>query len=420
MKIGIDIRTLMDSQYSGVSEYTLNLVREILKLDTSATSASSGQASSAQALNEYRLFYNSAKNVSGEMPKFDYPNVKIVRKSIPNKIFNWPMQKILGRPEIDKMLGVDVFISPNISPIALSKKCKKIITIHDLSFLRFPEFFNLKRILWHKMIDVKKTVKKFNKIIVVSESTKNDIVELCDVAPEKVKVIYSGIEKEFRQLSLNDVKNPPTPFIKGAAVKAPLIKGVGGIYSVDIEQIKNKYNLPDKFILFLGTVEPRKNIEGLIGAYNEYRDNSDDKSYKLIIAGGRGWKSEGIYKKWKESKYRDDIKFLGYVDKKDKIYLYNLASLFVYPSFYEGFGFPPLEAMACGVPVITGFTSSLPEIMDNAGLMVDPYNIADMASAMEQVLSDEELKNNLIQKGLERAKMFNWEKTAREYLEAIS
>ncbi len=395
----------MDFQYSGVSEYTLNLVREILKLDSE---------------NEYRLFYNSAKDISGRMPKFDYPNVKIVRKGIPNKIFNWPMQKILGWPEIDKMLGVDVFISPNISPIALSKNCKKILTIHDLSFLRFPEFFNLKRRLWHKMIGVEKMIKQFDKIIAVSESTKNDIVELCGVAPENVHVIYSGVEKEFCRLSLNSIKKSPNPLYQGGIKSAPLIKGVGGIYSVEIEQIKNKYNLPDKFILFLGTVEPRKNIEGLIGAYNEFRESREarlrapEAEFQLVIAGGRGWRSDGIYKKWKESKYRDDIKFLGYVDKKDKVYLYNLASLFVYPSFYEGFGFPPLEAMACGTPVITSFTSSLPEIAGNAGLMVDPYNITDIASAMERVLSDEKLKNDLIRKGLNRAKMFNWEKAARE------
>ena len=405
MKIGIDIRTLMDSQYSGVSEYTLNLVGEIFKLDSE---------------NEYRLFYNSAKDISGRMPKFDYPNVKIIKHSYPNKILNYFLFKCLNRPKINKLFGdIDVFFMPHINfigavnnhPTPLSKGgsanaplqkgggvVEKVLTIHDLSFLRFPEYFSFRKNFWHKMINVKKLVKKFDKIIAVSESAKNDIVELCDAAPEKVKVIYSGIEDEYRELNSK---------------------------ALELSSIRQKYSLPNKFILFLGTVEPRKNIEGLIGAYNKFRENREarlrvpEAELQLVIAGGRGWKSESIYKEWKKSKYKDDIKFLGYVDKKDKVFLYNLASLFVYPSFYEGFGFPPLEAMACGTPVITSFTSSLPEIIGNAGIMVDPYNITDIASAIEQVLSDENLKNNLIQKGLERVKRFNWEKTAREYLEVF-
>jgi len=269
------------------------------------------------------------------------------------------------------------------------------------------------------MIGVEKMIKRFDKIIAVSESTKNDIVELCGIDHKKIKVIYSGIEKEYQKINFQIPNKFKIQNLKEAAGQSELY---------ELRKVKDKYNLPEKFILFLGTVEPRKNIEGLISAYNMFRDKAEVRhrapdaglhGYKLIIAGGKGWKSEGVYKKWKESKYKDDIKFLGYVDKKDKVYLYNLASLFVYPSFYEGFGFPPLEAMACGTPVITGFSSSLPEIVGNAGLMVDPYNIADMTSAMERILSDEELKNYLTQKGLERAKMFDWKKTARELMAAV-
>ena len=392
MKIGIDIRTLMDAQYSGVSEYTLNLVKEILKLDSQ---------------NEYRLFYNSTKDIEKHMPKFNYPNVKIIKKSIPNKILNYFLFKHLNYPKIDRALGVDLFFMPHINFIALTpnpspapaereRGGKSILTIHDLSFLRFPEYFSFRKNFWHKMINVKKLVKKFDKIIAVSENTKNDIVELCGVKPEKIKVIYSGIESEFKELNSKALELSSLNFVK------------------------EKYKLPEKFILFLGTVEPRKNIEGLISAYNKFRARHDEfKNYKLIIAGGKGWKSEDILNEWKKSKYKDDVKFLGYVDKKDKVYLYNLASLFVYPSFYEGFGFPPLEAMACGTPIIISFTSSLPEIVGSAGIMVDPHNITDMASAIEQVLSNDELRNNLIEKGMEKAKAFSWENTAREYLEVF-
>jgi glycosyltransferase involved in cell wall biosynthesis len=311
------------------------------------------------------------------------------------------------------LLGnIGVFFMPHINFVALKNSppcqggakggCKSVLTIHDLSFLRFPRYFSFRKNFWHKMINVKKLVKKFDRIVAVSENTKNDIVELCKVEPEKIKVIYSGVEREYK----------PNYELR--------------ITNYEFDNMKKKYGLPEKFILFLGTVEPRKNIEGLINAYNKYREKIEVRhrvsdvglhGYKLVIAGGRGWKSKNIYKEWEKSRYKDDIKFLGYVDKKDKVYLYNLAELFVYPSFYEGFGFPPLEAMACGTPVITSFTSSLSEIVGGAGLMVDPYNITDIATAIERVLSDDRLRDNLIQKGLERAKKFDWEKTAREYLE---
>ncbi len=151
MVIGVDIRTLMDTQYSGVSEYTLNLVSALLELDRG---------------NEYRLFYNTAKNISGRLPKFDYPNVKIVKKSIPNKILNYLFFKFLNSPKIDKLLGVDplsgrgagVFFMPHINFIALSGKSKSVLTVHDLSFLRYPEFFSARKNFWHKMINVKKLI----------------------------------------------------------------------------------------------------------------------------------------------------------------------------------------------------------------------------------------------------------------------
>lgn len=453
MVIGVDIRTLMDARYSGVSEYTLNLVSALLMLDRE---------------NEYRLFYNSARDLSGRMPKFDYPNVKIVKKSVPNKILNYFLFKFLNSPKIDKLLDVDpasgrgasVFFMPHINFIALSGKSKSVLTIHDLSFLRYPEFFSARKNFWHKMINVKRLAHKFDKIIAVSENTKRDVVELCGVNPDRVKVIYSGIEDIYKPdygLRITDygfdiIRNKSHTFWGGLLNPVPKIDFVDPTaeqvgYS---KKVRDKYNLPDKFtphllntdirlqgekqnkflegdmkfrpkgagfILFLGTVEPRKNIIGLIRAYEILKErNSDLSQYKLVIAGGNGWRSEGIYKVWRESKYKDDIIFLGYIEKKDKVYLYNLASLFVYPSFYEGFGFPPLEAMASGVPVITSFSSSLPEIVGGAGLMVDPYNINDLAIAMEKVLTDDDLRDNLIKKGLERVKKFSWEKAGREYL----
>ena len=378
MKIGIDIRTLMDARYSGVSEYTLNLIKEILKLDT---------------VNEYRLFYNSFGDCPN-LPEFIEKNVKLVKYNYPNKVLNYLYFKFFNSPKIDKELGVDAFFMPHINFIGLSEGTKSIITVHDLSFLRYPEFFSARKNFWHRMVNVKKLVKRFDFVVAVSENTKRDIVELCGVNSDKIKVIYSGIGEENRKIT-----NHQLPMAK---------------------QIKNKYNLPDKFILYLGTVEPRKNVEGIIRAYNELRiKNHELEDYKLVIAGGKGWKSDNIYREWEKSKFKADIKFLDYVDGEDKVYLYNLAEVFVYPSFYEGFGFPPLEAMACGLPVVTSYASSLPEVMGDAALTVDPYNVNDIARALAEILTNENLRNKLIERGLKRAGEFTWRKTADEYLEIL-
>jgi len=385
----------MDERYSGVSEYTYNLVKEILKLDNK---------------NDYRLFYNSFGDCLN-IPEFNEKNVKLVKYNYPNKILNYLLFKFFNYPKIDEELEVGVFFMPHINFIGLSGASKSLITIHDLSFLRNPEFFSKRKNFWHKMINVKKLIKRFDRVVAVSENTKRDIVELCDVDAEKVKVIYSGIGGEFKKFP-----NFQIPISNDQTNSKLQIQNLN-IDTSKLEDIKSKYNLPDKYILYLGTIEPRKNVDGIIRAYNKLRVNNRElQSVKLVIAGGKGWKSEKIYREREESEFKDDIKFLGYVDNKDKTYLYNLADMFVYPSFYEGFGFPPLEAMASGTPVVTSYAGSLPEVAGDAALMVDPYNVNDIARAMREILTDENLKNKLIERGLGQAKKFNWEKAAREYL----
>ena len=378
MRIGIDIRTLMDSQYSGVSGYTYNLVRGLLEADKSR---------------EYRLFYNSGRDVSHKIPKFSQDNVEIVSTRYPNKIFNYLMQKSFSRPKIDRLLGVEHFIAPHINFFSFSEACRKMITIHDLSFLRYPEFFSLRKNIWHQALNVRKMLKRFDTVVAVSENTKRDIVDLAGIPEERVRVIYSGLGERYRPISR---QAEPDRF---AAVQ-------------------KKYALPENFILCLSTLEPRKNIAGLIRAYGLFRDaNSNFKDIKLVIAGSRGWKFADIFREWGESKYRADIKFIGYVDKDDKAYLYNLASLFVYPSFYEGFGFPPLEAAACGLPVIASSSSSLPEVMGKGALLVDPFNISEIALAMAMIINDHNLASGLIEEGKGLRDRFSWEKTSRAYLD---
>ncbi|MFH1412732.1 MAG: glycosyltransferase family 1 protein [bacterium] len=373
MTIGIDIRTLMDAHYSGVSEYTLNLLKNILALDKT---------------NKYVLFLNSAKDI--KLPEFKQSNVWLVYRRFPNKFLNYGLFKFLNYPKVDKLMrqSVDIWWMPHFNFISLPAG-KNILTFHDLSFLRYPEFFSTRKNFWHKMVNVKKLTKKFDHIVAISENTKRDLIELCDLPEDKITVIFSAISNKYKKVEEQN----------------------------KLARVKQKYGLPKKFILYLGTIEPRKNIESLILAYNDLRDNNQFLyDHELIIAGADGWKSKQVYDIADKSPYYSNIKFLGYVDDEDKACLYSLASLFVFPSFYEGFGFPPLEAAACGTPVVSSFASSIPEIMADSALLVDPYNYRQISLAMEQVLTNEELKQKLIAKGLQRAKEFNWQKTALGYL----
>jgi glycosyltransferase involved in cell wall biosynthesis len=388
MKIGIDVRTLMDKYYSGVSAYSLNLIQELLKIDQK---------------NDYFLYYNSAKKIN--LPKFT-GNYEIIHTKYPNKIFNYLLQKKLAWPKIDKVLGgVEVFLAPHYNFFSLSSGTKKILTIHDLSFLRYPEFFSSRKNFWHQAINIKKLAHSMDVIVAVSENTKQDIIELLNIEEKKIKVIYSGLENNFKEISYALETND---FNKETNLKK-------------IREVKEKYKLPDKYILSLSNLEPRKNLETLIFAYNKIRETRQDlKDIKLVICGAKSWKYKNIFKSIEKSKYKDDIIYTSYVDNKDKPYIYKPAEVFVYPSFYEGFGFPPLEALACAVPVVASFSSSLPEIIDKAGILVDPKSSDELAEAIINILSDSALRAYYINKGLERAKEFSWQSTAKNYIEIFN
>ncbi len=378
MKIGIDIRTLLDREYSGVAEYTYNLLKELFRLDKN---------------NSYTLFYNSARAIDGRIPVFEAENVKVVHTRYPNKLFNNIQQRLIKRPQIDSLLGVDVFFMPNIGFISLSAGCRKLLTVHDLSYLRYPEFYSLKRRAWHWLMRIRSMMRRFDRIIAVSENTRRDLIELAGVSPEKISVVPSGISRDFRVLEAGDA---------------------------GLNRVRRKYSLPERFILFLGTLEPRKNIDGLIRAFELYCAVHNAERISLVIAGGRGWKNAAIHRAAQASPVRDRIKFIGYVDRGDKVYLYNAASLFVFPSFYEGFGFPPLEAMACGVPVVVSDNSSLPEIAGQAALAVNPFDSGAIAGAITSILADHGFRAKLAAAGLARSPRFNWGNTAKHYLELFT
>lgn len=380
MKIGIDIRCLSDGRRTGVEEYTVNLLHNLFSLDQR---------------NEYVLFLNALHETKFDFSQFaKYPNVRLQKFRIPNKLLNlcfW----YLNWPHVDKMLGgVEVFFMPNINFVALSAKTKLVLTVHDLSFELFPETFSLKRRAWHFFINPKKLCQKAAAVIAVSQSTKNDIVTWYKIKAEKVHCIYSGTSDDFVEIDRNDER---------------------------LFQVREKYHLPFNFIFFLGTVEPRKNIAALVKAFDALKETggAQFEKYKLVIAGVRGWKSAAIFKQLRSAKFTQDITYTDLISNEDKPLVYNLASVFVYPSLFEGFGLPVLEAMKCKVPVITSNTSALPEVVGEAGIMVDPDKPDELFVALRDVLLDRKLQENLKEKSWRRAFQFHWRKTALEFLGII-
>ena len=371
MNIAIDIRSLMTNNLTGVGEYTLELLKELLKNDST---------------NHYYLFYNSASNVADNVPKFEGTNINYIHTHVPNKLLNFCLT-VFKYPKLDKWIArkfqlppIDLFFFPNISFQSVS--CPYIITAHDLSYESFPEFLSLKRKLWHSVINPRKQFKNAKHIIAVSENTAKDLINQYHISPDKISTIYSGVNKKYQQLD---------------------------IATEQCQTIKQKYHLPDKFILYLGTIEPRKNIETLIDAFLELK-KQPQFDYQLVLAGPLGWKTKQILQKAKSSR---DIIFTDFIATEDKPYFYNLASIFVYPSYYEGFGFPPLEAMASGLPVITAPNSALTEVSGDSALYVDPHNKLSLRAGILQML-DPEISAYYRQKGLAEAEKFTWAKTAEE------
>lgn len=341
--------------------------------------------------NEYVLFNNGFSQRENEFEQFGQnPNVKIVNLKIPPKIFNSALT-FLNYPKLDKLCGnPDVFFSPSWNFCKLSKGAKRILTVHDLSFEVSPDFFSLKRRLWHKIIGARRQALEADKIIAVSNSTKEDLIKIYKANAEKIEVAYPGVNDSFfRECSIEEKR-----------------------------KVREKYSLPENFILFIGTIEPRKGIQNLIESFGEFKKR-DSKEIKLVISGVRGWSCGEITKSAKKSSFFRDIFFTGFVEDKDKPAFIQSSSLFVYPSFYEGFGFPPLEAMACKIPVIVSHNPSLPEISGDGALMINPWNLDEFAWALEEGLNNSELRKMLIEKGLECAKKYSWKEAARRTLEVF-
>jgi glycosyltransferase involved in cell wall biosynthesis len=371
MKIGIDVRPLLESKAGGISVYTEKIIKNILQIDTQ---------------NEYLLFSNSYKGSTENIEnKFEGSNSKLHPFNYPNKFLNASF-RFLDKPKIDKMIGgVDIFFAPNINFLALSSNLKKVITLHDLSFLLYPKFYSTKGRFWHKAVNVKKLVGQFDKIIAVSEHTRNDVMEILNVNGDKVERIYPGVDSQFYN-SISEEKK---------------------------SSIHDKYNLPQNYILSLAALEPRKNIEMVIDAFEKFKYNSD---IHLVLVGAEQGSEQQIKRMVLDKKLEKRVHILGYIPTEDKPTLYQLAKCFVYPSFYEGFGFPPLEAMSCGTPVIASYSSSLSEICESSAILIDPHNIEELVEAFGQVLNSTEYAEELSQMGRRQATKFSWENSAKETL----
>lgn len=376
MTIGIDLRILAKDAHTGVEEYSKQLLSFLLPLDKSI---------------KYKIFYNAYNKDRLSYKWSQLDNVEVVEYNIPNKFLE--ISGNFGFPKIDKLLGgVDTFFQPHFLSAPLSQNTRRIITFHDLSFERYPKFFSWRKRLWHQRICPRKQACRADKIIATSESTKSDLATLYKIPSEKIKVIYSGVDNTL----FND-----------------------DIADGEKAKIREKYNIHGDFILFLGTLEPRKNILGVVKAFEILKGSRGFLDLKLVIAGGCGWLHDNLLNYIKFSKYGKDIIFTGKVDNREKKILYKLAKVFMFPSFFEGFGFPPLEAMASGLPVVTSNVSSLPEVVGDSAIMVDPQKINEIAGAAKALLENDNFRQKMIEKGKERAKNFSWQKCAEETLDYI-
>ena len=290
------------------------------------------------------------------------------------------MQKFFNYPKIDLLLGgVGMFFSPHWRVTALSSSVPLVVTFHDLFFEIMPRFFTWRRRLWHWFMDYEAAADRARKIIAVSENTKKDLIKLYRISPDKIQVIYPGVHNAL---------HPPLSLREGEGELLPF--------------------------LFLGTFEPRKNLDAILSAYEQYHDASSEKR-PLVLAGSQGWKTRIRIPK----KIRDKVSVRLNVSEEEKADLYRRAFALLFPSFYEGFGFPVLEAASAGVPVLASFSGSLSEIAGDFALLVNPLRTAQIAEGMIALETDEQLYAALKHKGISAAKRFDWNKTASETLKVF-
>jgi glycosyltransferase involved in cell wall biosynthesis len=375
MKIGVMLRAIDEEQ--GIGIYTQNLMDHLLPLDKK---------------NEYVLFYQNPKFL-GRYARYEHVREKLLETRLSPPIGGTPPSLYLSAHKViwdqvkipieAKREGVDLIFNPKFS-VPLSMKCRTIMVLHGSEWFVYPKNYKLlDRIYVRIMMPL--YCKKASFLISNSDLSKRDFVNIVGVSEDKIKTIYFGVDPRFRHID-DDI------FLKKA---------------------REKYQLPEKFILFVGKIYPGKNFGNLIRAFSKIHTSLPQK---IVVAGHPRHNYQKEYASIEKLGLQEKILFSGWVPHEDLVAFYNLADLFILPSFYDSFGIPVLEAMACGCPVIASKTGALPEIAGGAALLIDPHNPDEIAGAIRKVLIEDELRKELIEKGMSRAKAFSWEKCARETL----
>ncbi len=370
MRIAIDY-TAAIRQGAGIGAYVHNLVAALLAQDS---------------VDQYTLL--TSGQPTHERPFPDAPNARGRSMFIPDRYLNilwyrWHMPvpaTLFSGP-------TDIYHGPNFVLPPLSKKVRKVVTIHDLAFLEHPEYAVPSLAAYLRQV-VPEAVAAADVVTTVSSEVSRTLVEHFQTPRAKLAVIPNGVAPYFRRIT------------------DPLL----------LNATRHKFELKHPLILGVGTLEPRKNHAGLIKAFYQAQKKKHGPAM-LALAGGQGWLYEETQKLVAELKLERKVRFLGRVSDLELITLYSMADVFAFPSFFEGFGIPPLEAMACGAPVITSNTSSLPEVAGDAALLVDPNDISALAQAIQTLLENEQLRSELVQKGYLQAQKYTWDMSARRMLQ---
>ncbi len=365
MRIGVDLSAIQSTK-SGVDWYTHRVIQEMMDL----------------LAPDEQLYLYSNRETGFEQEAANRANVYIHRS---NFMYQEPWRQFI-LPLLLRQHNIDVCFFTNFV-LSIAATCPMVLTIHDLSFRLFPRTHSLRNVVWARSL-VPISTRRSKRIIAVSNNTKLDLVRLMNVPSWKVEVIHEGAPEEF---------NPePTD---------------------EDEEAMGHYGIIKPYVLFVGTLEPRKNLNFLIRSFDQVAKARPD--VHLVLAGRRGWMAQAIFDELERRDLLGRVHITGYVRERFLPALYRQASAFVYPSLYEGFGLPPLEAMSSGTPVIVSRSSSLPEVVGDAGLFVNPLDTNELAEAMNSILSDDGLAAELRRKGLERAAGFSWKKAAGQTLDIL-
>lgn len=369
MKIALDVRTITPTR-SGVGNYVLHLLRGLEQAGPGHQLFLVGQAANFEALGR-------------DLPA---PGEALCTRLSHESHPLGDLWEHLWLPGALDRSGVDVLHGPaTLVPLTNSRHAS-VVTIHDLVAFLFPDTIPRKYALYMRWL-IRRVVHRADHIISVSRNTKDDLVQVLGVTPEKITVVYEAPTSRFQRVEDQNA----------------------------LEAVRRRYGIDGPFFYHLGNIEPRKNLVRLIKAFLKVRSRRPGE-VKLVISGQKGWLTNKIFRALGPMDYGQDIIFTGYLPTSDLPLLMNASLAFVFPSLYEGFGLPVLEAMCCGTPVVTSNISSLPEIVGGAAVLVDPYDERAIANGMERVLEDAELRAELRAKGIERARQFSWQRAAQETL----